>query len=85
MRYAVVLGLVAVALGCHQAKYNLKQPVVEEYTLPPDDPRYNNPAEYPERREGPRKPPGQAPGGGPGLRGPGGIGGAGPGGPGGNF
>jgi hypothetical protein len=36
------VGLTAV-LGCHHDKYKLSAPQVEEYKMPPDEPRYNNP------------------------------------------
>jgi hypothetical protein len=39
---ALTIALAAV-LGCHHDKYNLKPPHVEEYYLPPDEPRYNLP------------------------------------------
>jgi hypothetical protein len=35
-------GLAAV-LGCHHDKYKLTAPQVEEYKLPPNEDRYNNP------------------------------------------
>jgi hypothetical protein len=41
--------LVAVTLvssfGCHRDKYNLSAKFDEEYVLPPDEPRFNNPPE----------------------------------------
>jgi hypothetical protein len=37
-----ILGLAAI-VGCHHDKYNIKPQDVEEYYLPPDEPRYNLP------------------------------------------
>ena len=53
---ALLAGLLATAVlaavGCHHDKHRVSVPQVEEYPLPPDEPRFNNPptAEY-------RKPP----------------------------
>ena len=40
----------ALLIGCHHDKYNLKPPHVEEYNLPPDEARYNLPDTAPYRK-----------------------------------
>ena len=45
------MSLLAVA-GCYSDKHKLAAPIVEEYKLPPDEPRFNNPP-----TENYRKPP----------------------------
>ncbi len=67
---SLILGMAALA-GCHHDKYNMRPEPVEEYYLPPDEPRYNLPDVAPYK-----KPPQQkedksllskpGPGGGPG-------------------
>lgn len=43
-RLALVVALVALAaVGCYHDKYNVNGPKKEEYYLPPDEPRYNEP------------------------------------------
>jgi hypothetical protein len=42
MAVAFTAGAAAV-VGCHHDKYKLANPAVEEYKLPPDEPRFNNP------------------------------------------
>jgi len=39
---AFTAGVIA-AVGCHHDKYKIVNPQVEEYKLPPDEPRFNNP------------------------------------------
>jgi hypothetical protein len=53
-----ILGLVigmAAMLGCHHDKYNIRPPHVEEYYLPPDEPRYNLPDTAPYKKPPPQK------------------------------
>ena len=52
----VLAGLtLAVLLGCHHDKHNLAVEFPEEYTLPPDEARFNNPPESGYRRPPPKK------------------------------
>jgi hypothetical protein len=45
MRARALVGLIVAlaALGCYHDKYNVNGPKREDYTLPPDEPRYNLP------------------------------------------
>lgn len=49
-----VIGLLAL-LGCHHDKYGMIPPAKEEYTLPPDEPRYNLPDTAGYRKPPPRE------------------------------
>jgi hypothetical protein len=51
----LAIGLLAVGLGCHHDKYNMKPPKVEEYQLPPDEKRYNQPDTAPYKKPPPAK------------------------------
>lgn len=45
-RTLIALTLVSfAAAGCHKDKYNLSAKFEEDYVLPPDEPRFNNPPE----------------------------------------
>ena len=58
MRGVQILGLAVMLVamaGCHHDKYNIKPPHVEEYNLPPDEPRYNLPDTAPYRKPPPQK------------------------------
>jgi hypothetical protein len=71
---ALAAGLSA-ATGCHHDKHAVKPPEVEEYFLPPDEKRYNEPDTAPYRKPPPPKDEKTLlgrPGGG-GLGGPGGF------------
>lgn len=48
-------GLLVVGLGCHHDKYNIKPTTVEEYHLPPDEKRYNQPDTAPYKKPPPPK------------------------------
>lgn len=37
--------VLVVGAGCHRDKYNLSAKFEEDYVLPPDEPRFNNPPE----------------------------------------
>lgn len=43
MRALIALTVACAAVGCYHDKYNVNGPQVEEYRLPPDEPRYNEP------------------------------------------
>ena len=43
MRALIALVVACAAAGCYHDKYNVNGPKVEEYRLPPDEPRYNEP------------------------------------------
>lgn len=43
MRALLALVVALAAVGCYHDKYNVNGPVKEEYLLPPDEPRYNQP------------------------------------------
>ncbi|MBP3957877.1 hypothetical protein J8F10_21700 [Gemmata sp. G18] len=43
MRALLALVVACAATGCYQDKYNVNGPKVEEYRLPPDESRYNEP------------------------------------------
>jgi hypothetical protein len=43
MRAIIALIVAFAATGCYHDKYNVNGPKVEEYHLPPDEPRYNLP------------------------------------------
>ena len=59
------VGLILVLLvGCHHDKHNLKVSYPEEYTLPPDEARFNNPPESGYRKPPPKKEFKSGPGGG---------------------
>ncbi len=59
------VGLILVLLvGCHHDKHNLKVSYPEEYTLPPDEARFNNPPESGYRKPPPKKEFKAGPGGG---------------------
>lgn len=49
------LAIAVVAVGCHHDKYNIKPPHVEDYYLPPDEPRYNLPDTAPYKKPPPQK------------------------------
>jgi hypothetical protein len=72
---ALLVGLMA--LGCHHEKYNMRPKKVEEYILPPNEKRYNEPDTAPFRpQRQPKEEPNAAsrPGkGGSGGMGPGGF------------
>lgn len=72
---AVLAAGLAAAAGCHHDKYKLKPPEIEEYHLPPNEKRYNEPDTAPYRRPPPPKDEkaliGGRPGGG--MGGPGGL------------
>lgn len=42
---ALTLVSLVAAVGCHRDKYNLSAKFEEDYVLPPDEPRFNNPPE----------------------------------------
>jgi hypothetical protein len=70
---ALTVSLLTVSTGCYHDKHNIKPPVVEEYQLPPDEKRYNQPDTAPYKKPTPAKEektllsrPGGFPGGGPG-------------------
>lgn len=48
---SAVLSFVA-GPGCHRDKYNLSAKFEEDYVLPPDEPRFNNPPESGYRKSG---------------------------------
>ena len=43
MRALIALIVACAAIGCYHDKYNVTGPKVEEYQLPPDEARYNEP------------------------------------------
>lgn len=43
MRALLALIVAVAAVGCYHDKYNVNGPVKEEYHLPPDEARYNQP------------------------------------------
>ena len=43
MRAAIALAVALAAVGCHHDKYDTSGPRKEEYILPPDEKRYNEP------------------------------------------
>ena len=43
MRVLIALIVACAAIGCYQDKYNVNGPKVEEYHLPPNEKRYNEP------------------------------------------
>jgi hypothetical protein len=45
----LLIGMAALA-GCHHDKYNIKPEHIEEYYLPPDEPRYNLPDTAPYKK-----------------------------------
>jgi len=47
--YLLLVGM-AVTVGCHHDKYNLKPEHVEDYYLPPDEARYNLPDTAPYKK-----------------------------------
>ena len=68
-----VLGLAAALSGCHHPKYDLTAKYPEEYVVPPDESRFNNPPESSYRKPADKKEFAPGPGGGnsPGMGGPG--------------
>jgi len=48
------LGLAPGVLGCHHDKYGITPPSREDYSLPPDEPRYNRPDTAGYRKPPPR-------------------------------
>jgi hypothetical protein len=42
MRTLLAAFLLLLAIGCQHAKPKASGPIVEEYNLPPDEPRFNN-------------------------------------------
>jgi hypothetical protein len=56
-RIPQVLAVFALAalLGCQGEKHNLAVEFPEEYTLPPDEPRFNNPPESGYKKPPPKK------------------------------
>jgi hypothetical protein len=53
---ALVVALFALAaIGCYHDKYDVNGPVREEYRLPPDEARYNQPDTATFRRKAPEK------------------------------
>jgi hypothetical protein len=59
----VVLGLGLVYLaGCKHENPAATVPVVDEYTVPPDDPKYNNPPTADYKKPAPKKEWGAKPG-----------------------
>ena len=82
-RSLALVGLIAVVHGCHHPKYNLTAKYPEEYAVPPNEPRFDNPPESGYRKPPPKKdfaPGPGGPGGGGGGMGGGGMGGGGMGG-----
>ncbi len=55
MRALLALVVALATLGCYHDKYNVNGPKKEEYTLPPDEDRYNNPDTAPFRAPPPPK------------------------------
>lgn len=51
----LAVGMLAVGLGCHHDKHNIKPPTIEEYQLPPDEKRYNLPDTAPYKKPPPAK------------------------------
>jgi hypothetical protein len=43
MRALLALIVALTSVGCYHDKYQLSAPKREDYELPPDEPRYNNP------------------------------------------
>ena len=43
MRVLIALVVACAAVGCYHDKYNVNGPKVEEYNLPPNEARYNEP------------------------------------------
>lgn len=43
--FVLAAGAIVAGGGCHKDKYNLSAKFEEEYVLPPDEPRFNNPPE----------------------------------------
>lgn len=50
LRILVLATGMALLVGCHHDKYNMRPPHVEEYNLPPDEARYNLPDTAPYRK-----------------------------------
>ena len=44
-RLLLMLGCIAAVVGCKTTRDDTVVPLVEEYRSPPDEPRFNNPAE----------------------------------------
>ncbi|MBL8864223.1 MAG: hypothetical protein KF873_09600 [Gemmataceae bacterium] len=45
MLYTLAVVSLVAGAGCHKDKYNLSAKFEEDYVLPPDEPRFNNPPE----------------------------------------
>lgn len=70
VRCGAVVGLLALA-GCNTPQYDVSVPIVQEYRVPPDEPRFNNPPENGYKKPPPKKEfkPGMGGPGGPGMMG----------------
>jgi hypothetical protein len=55
MRAALVLIVALSAVGCYHDKYNVNGPKREDYYLPPDETRYNEPDTATYRPKSPEK------------------------------
>jgi hypothetical protein len=51
----LVIAFLALGPGCHHDRYKIKPPVVEEYQIPPDEKRYNEPDTAPYKKPTPPK------------------------------
>jgi hypothetical protein len=70
-RCLMFVGLIAILHGCHHPKYDLAAKYPEEFIVPPNEPRFDNPPESEYRKPLPKKD--FTPG--PGMGGPSGVGG----------
>jgi hypothetical protein len=75
LRWATLLGLSLLCVGCYKPMYDVSVPHVQEYRVPPDEPRFNNPPENGYKKVAPKKE--FKPGMGAGGAGAGGMGGGG--------
>ena len=55
LRIAVLAGGLGLLAGCYHDKHNVRVPTVEEYPLPPDEARFNNPPTENYRKPPPKK------------------------------
>lgn len=55
MRALLALVVALATVGCYHDKYDVNGPVREEYHLPPNEPRYNQPDTATYRQKAPEK------------------------------
>ena len=55
MRALLALVLALAAVGCYHDKYNIEGQKKEDYVMPPDEPRYNEPEKATYRPKPPEK------------------------------